>query len=545
MKLFRLLILTAFLFPALRCEAKTYNAVNCNQTGTNSLGARIAAASNGDTVNGPSEGGSATWTGTVTSTATLSLINGNGCVITVNGVDIFHFTWTNSRYVPRITNFTMNGSFGLGGIMLEGDVPAFRVDHITVNQSGPQHWMLIGYQSWVTYSAPLYGLIDHITWVCTGNSPAILFYGLNQSWNHPSTMGTAKSIFVEDSSFICPTCAGMQGGAVTDAQQGAQFVFRHNTVQNLVVGEHDIGAVEARSTRQKEVYDNTITCSGGAAAECYDAIFLRGGTGMDFNNAVGMDPNGNNGFRTAFFTQIFRQNPGGGQIPWLFPIANPNVICAPSGGTECGSASTGGICSDFVAHDTTPAHAICYASSSSCIANPTPAQAAAGQCGKAYYNRSITNTLLTQFDGTGPGGYPARDQTGVGPDTGPNHLQTGGADPEYIWNTADPNNGGAINYSAVTNNNAPYIALNRDVYEQVSDFNGTTGVGVGTLANRPATCAPVVGYWATDTNTLYKCLTANTWTASYTPYPYPHPLQSGGPVASSPQPPTTLAENGR
>src|ERR1019366_4836093 len=31
-----------------------------------------------------------------------------------------------------------------------------------------------------------------------------------------------------------------------------------------------------------------------------------------------------------------------------------------------------------------------------------------------------------------------------------------------------------------------------------SPFNGTSGVGFGTLANRPATCTPGVGYFATD-----------------------------------------------
>jgi hypothetical protein len=531
MKYFQLLILIAFLFPALSCGANTYTAVNCNQSGTNSLGARIAAASDGDTVNGPAGGGSATWSGPVISTHTFS-IDGKGCVITVSGADIFHFTWTNSAYIPRITGFTMNGSFGQGGIELDGNIPAFRIDHITVNQSGAQHWLFIGYQSWVTYSTPLYGLVDHITWTGTGSAAAILFYGLNQTWNSPHTMGTAQAIYVEDSTF------NGQSGSVTDAQQGAQFVFRHNTVNNVVLGEHDIGAVEARSTRQKEVYNNTFTCSTGTGGGCFDAIFMRGGTGMDFNNAVALDVNGINGFQTAFFTQIFRQNPGGGQIPWLFPIANPDIICAPNGGNGCGGTSTGGICSDFVAHDTTSNHLICYAPSGSCIANPTFAQGAAGQCGKAYYNNSITNTLLTQFDGTGSGGYPARDQTGAGPDTGVNHSQTGGADPEYIWSITEPNNGGVTNYSQVTNANSPYIAANRDYYQQVSSFNGTVGVGVGLLSARPATCTPVVGYWATDTNTLYKCLTTNTWTAAYTPYTYPHPLVISD--LSSPAPPRNL-----
>ena len=61
---------------------------------------------------------------------------------------------------------------------------------------------------------------------------------------------------------------------------------------------------------------------------------------------------------------------------------------------------------------------------------------------------------------------------------------------------------------------------------QVTSFNGSVGIGVGLLANRPASGLTVgVAYWATDTKTLYRATGANTWTAYYTPYAYPHPLR--------------------
>jgi hypothetical protein len=106
------------------------------------------------------------------------------------------------------------------------------------------------------------------------------------------------------------------------------------------------------------------------------------------------------------------------------------------------------------------------------------------------------------------------------------------------------------------------VQANRDYYNAVSanaqtsptsPFNGTSGVGFGTLANRPPTCTPTpqaadagnggVGYWATDQGTwkngspggvLYRCSATNTWTLAYTPYTYPHPLQAGGGTPGTP-----------
>lgn len=97
-----------------------------------------------------------------------------------------------------------------------------------------------------------------------------------------------------------------------------------------------------------------------------------------------------------------------------------------------------------------------------------------------------------------------------------------------------------VNYASLGRN----VALeNYDVWNENASFDGTAGVGCGTLAARPATCTTGVGYWATDQScsdltglvgvdpatpiagTLYKCTATDTWTAYYQPYTYPHPLR--------------------
>jgi hypothetical protein len=187
----------------------------------------------------------------------------------------------------------------------------------------------------------------------------------------------------------------------------------------------------------------------------------------------------------------------------------------------------------------------------------------------------------TQFNGTGSIwdggtamgtdtllGYPCLDQPGRGQGdllsggfpnkinsvTGKSEWPKQALEPIYIWNNAGgivPGWGGAV-YS---DDSGGRVVANRDYYPSASGqqtsptapFNGTSGTGWGTLANRPTTCTPGVAYFATDQGSwnrstsnpygvqlngadgvLYKCTAPNTWTRYYEPYTYPHPLRLPG-----------------
>jgi hypothetical protein len=167
-------------------------------------------------------------------------------------------------------------------------------------------------------------------------------------------------------------------------------------------------------------------------------------------------------------------------------------------------------------------------------------------------------------DGDSPGrqGYLCRDQIGSGRDvclSNPSNNDAGATgwcaqahEPSYFWLNRSGSSVTAIDTSGRGLSTA-HVLNDRDYYNEAASFSGTSGVGSGARANRPANCTEGVGYWVTDegswnttlpANTsgrLYKCTAANTWTLYYTPYTYPHPLQ-GAAVnpPTAPSAPTNL-----
>jgi hypothetical protein len=84
--------------------------------------------------------------------------------------------------------------------------------------------------------------------------------------------------------------------------------------------------------------------------------------------------------------------------------------------------------------------------------------------------------------------------------------------------------GSTVNYPAPLSRIVPME--DKDFWNHKASFNGSSGVGVGLLSARPATCTTEgVGWWATDQSKLYRWHN-NSWEEYYVPYTYPHPYRS-------------------
>jgi hypothetical protein len=379
----------------------------------------------------------------------------------------------------RISGFNFSGSVASGAIWLYGksNIEQLRIDHNKFSIGSSQIAILLGESSGLG-NGNIWGVIDHNTFTATNSFMGVKVLTGGQTWT-TGLRGTSHNIFIEDNTYTFSNYSDLGTGGI-DAWMATGVVFRFNTMTNARYVNHSLCHNGPASV---EMYGNTINAPNSVAPNYRNIHFQGGGETILFNNIV---------YGGHIALQHFRSDAS----------QMPEGACTAA--TVCNGTQTG------------------------------------------------VGTISDPNDGnrSGQNGYPCWHQ--------PGRDGAGTLKPIYQWQNRNQS-GSDIRLSLESSGYMnSHVKANRDFYEAVSTnaqtsptspFNGTVGMGFGTLANRPSTCTTGpealdsgkggVGYWATDQGEwdsthpgadgqLYICSAANTWTLYYTPYTYPHPLQSGG-----------------
>jgi hypothetical protein len=452
-----------------------------------------------------------------------------------------HIKVVTNSHAFRITNLVMN-NLQSTGIQLDGDEWGV-IDHSTFNSSPHQQRAID---------------VHHDQWQQMGA------HGDN-SWAQPDTMGAVgypanpdadnagAGVFVENNIF---NIANDQADANVSCEYGAREVVRFNQLNKL--GSHGTDTTARwRSCRHREVYGNTFRDLGYSGVTQGDQ--LRGGTELYFNNTFCPSSGGNYASLLALETyrEVDRWKPwrsasgikeacDGAALfdnnsSTVYYSGTMTAVGTVSGGTNtltdkgakwtpnqwAGSSTSGG---DYAIRDVTQGFGYPIRSNSS---NQITFWVSSQGSQPKTFTVGDTYQILSV--------YPCLDQVGRGRGTylsgsppRPAEWPAEAPDPVYAWGNTRTAVGAQCTLGAGTNVASigayyEHVKQNRDWYDDdLGPGNGTGGTGVGTLAQRPTTCTPYAGYWATDANqgngVLYQCTASNTWTAYYTPYVYPYPL---------------------
>jgi hypothetical protein len=422
---------------------------------------------------------------------TLQGAGASSTTVTVTGAPVISMSNLSGNNTKRyrITGFTFKNA--PSGLIIwfygSGTMSNFRVDNNTFSNFATGA-IAIFFGSTDTIGK-FYGVIDHNTFTGTNNFMALKYLGPGNPSQWPSALrGSAQNVFMENNTFNFTNASDLGSGCV-DVWSAGAVVFRYNDVTNCLVTAH---GVTHGTTVNFELYKNTLRRTSGS----------------------GQWTDG---------TRLFHHQGSGEIVAW------GNTFVA------AGSLSGGALA---VTH---------YRSATPSTAGYSSSLGRCDGTSSIDGNRSPTGTYY---------GYPCWLQPGRAPSGGSPGYGT--LSPIYAWMNVEQGTNKKVSleienpWGQQGPSVSDHIKPNRDYYDAVSSsaqtsptspFNGTSGVGFGTLANRPTTCTTNtveagggVGYWATDTQTLYRCSATNTWVAHYNAYTYPHPLTLGGGVASLPSP---------
>lgn len=498
-------VLFAFLQPSV---------ATCNSNGSSaSVQACVDQANDGDTITIPP--GSFTWTTTVNISKGITL-QGAGLSLSHitdqgSGGAALNVTCSAAHFV-RVTGLEFiksaahtYGMVQFNGTNLHGTFESgFRFDHckLTFPSTGGRG----------VYVTAVYGLIDHNTIFVGGPgsqqtvSVEGSFVGSDGGftpWTQPLTLGTDKAVYVEDNTFDYN--GNDQAEDAIDIYSGARIVVRHNTFLSCTQGFHGTDTGGMRSPVSFEIYSNTYTNN---SARTIRALTVRGGTGVVYGNTYGGTHGAWYGVTLMYYRVCTVMNQAGA---WQFcngtvwQLGSTNLSSDQS--REC--SINGGVGFNSVDKETL------------------------GAWGGSY---------TRGFDGTGAGGYPGRDQPGIGPGQV--------SQPIYVWNNGgigpSTYGGGDPGDQALLD---ALVRLGRDYFYSTDNSGSRPGYTAFTyphpLQGAPSptpTPTPAATPTATATPIVTPTWTpAPTATATFTPTPTATLAPTATPTATVTVTPTATA----
>ncbi len=489
--------------------------------------AALNLAQAGDTVILPP--GTGNWTSTVSRTmpANVTLI-GAGTTATGGGDQTIIIDDISGGGALISLNIAATGTFRMSGITFQGGTGVNNKDGGTVNFEGPGNLLIdhckFSFPSPRNYKVLRLGngirgvLAESILNLWTTN--AIYAYNGrsgggeqqgNYEWTQPTAFGSSDFFFIEDCVVNGAAYGTTYDTRLWDGFTAAKIVARFNTVLQACLSEtHDTGhAGDDRGTRAQEIYGNSVT-STLAKDPNFTMVSIGGGGALVWGNSA------NNVYKNMFRFNVTRRH-------GISDGGTYNQAATPAGWGYAGTTfnGTGSNWDGGTLNGTFP----------------LTGYPAIDQPGRG------AGDLLT-------GLFPSKVNSTTGTIAWPNQV----LEPLYIWkNSGNIVSGWGGSY--ISNNAGSRVTINRDYYAQASGthavntsptspFDGSSGIGWGTLANRPTTCTTGVAYWATDggdwnqsasnpygvqqngaDGVLYVATATNTWTEYYEPYTYPHPLR--------------------
>jgi hypothetical protein len=597
------LVLAALLFAASGAAQATI--INAASPSFVDVATAIAVAVDGDTVIVPA--GTAAWTSTLTITKGISLIGQtttnsvagtavDSTIIQDNGTRpnaALIIVTTSGSKAYRITGFTfapLNTTGANNGmIRMGGNGTGMRLDHCHFQPN-------IAQSPLIAVSGTCAGVADHNVMEMGSffGGSFVFNNGVSSTdlngdgvWASPTNFGGANFFFCEDN-YVRNTHTPINGLiGFTDGTFGCRYVWRYNHCYDIEIANHGTEGGRYRGGRALEMYNNDFHNTaahqvGGIRSGC---LLTHDNTFDGVQPPIGMP---NETFRSFFSWGPFTTMSGGqfvapsgavpwggasGDSPWDFNDAHGLY---DSGTVTSGTSPAPGLGTTVdTLTDTTKSWAtnqwvgftarrLSDSQVGLILANTSNTLTMAVYMGDSRYavwaanNQYQIHKALVLLDQQGRGkcdlitGTTATNT--INSITGKPAWPHQALEPVYSWNDIYTPSGAHVN---TLGSASPGIQANRDYYNQNTGWTPgnplTTGVGVGTFAQRPTQCSagtdiaggsnpPGVGYWATDTKTFYVCTATNTWTQYYQPYTYPHPLVSG--ATPTPPAPSNLRVTG-